>query len=221
MKNNPLTKVSEYLINGEATEIINAVNGALEAGIPAQTILRNGLLEGMSAIGRQFRDNEVYIPDVILAAETMKLALGVLKPLLSSGFAFYQKKVVIGTVQNDLHDLGKSIVCFTLESAGFMVIDLGVDVSAARFVEAVKKEKPDILALSCVLTTTLPSMAETVSKVRQIPEGKQLKILVGGLPVTQKLARSIGADGYGVDADVAMKAALQLVAKDHSGASGS
>ncbi|HHY39729.1 MAG TPA: cobalamin-binding protein [Syntrophaceticus sp.] len=206
-----LQQIANCIIDGDTIKIKDAVTEGLRAMIPAQTILEDGLMAGMSVIGRQFRDNDVYVPEVIMAAQAMKIALHHLKPFLADRFLGNKGKVVIGTVPFDLHDLGKIVVSVMLEGAGFSVVDLGVDVPVQRFVEAVNKERPDILAISCTLTTTLTYLKEVVEAVRKTEAGKGLNILVGGLSVTPRFAQSINADAYGVDANLAVMIAQAMV----------
>ncbi|KPU43847.1 methionine synthase [Oxobacter pfennigii] len=205
-----LQEVAIHIVNGDTRKIKWSVNKCLKAMIPAKTIIDEGLMAGMSTVGCQFRDNDIYVPEVIMSAEAMKIALKTLKPFIMDQYKNDHKKVLIGTVSGDLHDLGKTLVSIMLECSGFMIVDLGVDISAQRFVEAVSTEQPDILALSCMLTTTLPAMKEAVQSVRQEPAGKNLNILVGGLPVTQRFAKAIGADGYGMNAHLAVVKALAM-----------
>lgn len=212
-----LQQLASSIILGDQSGIKKEVNHALHAGIPACNILNKGMIQGMTVLGRMFRDNEVYVPQVIMASQAMEAGLKILKPFLSEFHLSYKGKVVIGTIQYDIHDLGKNIVGIFLESSGFKVLDLGVDVPTESFVQAVEKERPDLLAICAMMTTTLPYMQEVVEAVRQSPAGKGLKILVGGLPVTPRFARSIGVDAYGVDADSGVKKALKLIEKEHTG----
>lgn len=206
-----LQQIANSIIDGDTIQIKDAVTEGLRAMISAHTILDDGLMAGMSVIGRQFRDNDVYVPEVIMAAQAMKIALNHLKPFLADRYLGNQGKVVIGTVPFDLHDLGKIVVSVMLEGAGFSVIDLGVDVPVQRFVETVETEQPDILAISCTLTTTLTYMKEVVEAVRKTEAGRCLNILVGGLSVTPRFAQSINADAYGVDANLAVMMAQAMM----------
>jgi 5-methyltetrahydrofolate--homocysteine methyltransferase len=209
-----LQQLASSIILGDQSGIKKEVNHALHAGIPACNILNKGMIQGMTVLGRMFRDNEVYVSQVIMASQAMEAGLKILKPFLSEFHLSYKGKVVIGTIQYDIHDLGKNIVGIFLESSGFKVLDLGVDVPTESFVQAVEKERPDLLAICAMMTTTLPYMQEVVEAVRQSPAGKGLKILVGGLPVTPRFARSIGVDAYGVDAVVGNRT---IRGRDHQG----
>ena len=211
-----LQQLASNVISGNQSRVKKEINHALHAGIPACTILNEGMIRGMTVLGRMFRDNEVYVPQVIMAAQAMETGLKILKPFLSEFHLSYRGKVVIGTIQYDIHDLGKNIVGIFLESSGFKVLDLGVDVPTESFVRAVEKERPDLLAICAMMTTTLPYMQEVVEAVRSSP-AEGVKILVGGLPVTPRFARTIGADAYGVDADSGVKQALKLIKKGHIG----
>ncbi|MBC7342611.1 MAG: corrinoid protein [Clostridia bacterium] len=206
-----LKQVADKVIDGDPRGIDEVIAKALQAMIPPRDILEEGLMAGMRVVGRQFRDNDVYVPEVIMASRAMAKGIKLLRPFLADSFLGNRGKVVIGTVHYDLHDLGKSVVAIMLQGAGFAVVDLGVDIPASRFVEAVEKERPNILALSATLTTTLPYMREAVQAVRKVPAGRQIKVLVGGLPVTPSFAKSIGADAYGVDANVAVQKALAIM----------
>jgi methanogenic corrinoid protein MtbC1 len=168
-------------------------------------------MKGMGVIGRQFRDNEVFIPEVIMASLVMKIGLNMIKPFLIDNCLSNKGKIVIGTIFGDLHDLGKNVVGIMLEGAGFSIIDLGVDVPKERFIEAVGREHPDILALSCTLTNTLSEIEEVVNALKKTSYGKQVKVLVGGLAVTQDFAQSIGADAYGEDSKLAVVKALAMI----------
>ncbi len=206
-----LQEIASCVINANKPGIKKSINKAFENLIPVQSILNDGLMKGMGIIGRQFRDNDVYIPEVIMASKAMKIGLKMIKPFLIDNCLSNKGKIVIGTIYGDLHDLGKNVVGIMLEGAGFSIIDLGVDVPTERFIEAVDKEHPDILALSCTLTNTLTEIGEVVNSLRKTSYGKQVKVLVGGLAVTQDFARSIGADTYGYDANHAVVKALAMV----------
>jgi len=206
-----LNKLAENIEAGNAAETKNLTQKALEQGMMASEILNNGLIKGMNSIGVKFRNNEVFIPEVLVAARAMKGALEILRPLLGEGGADSKGKVVIGTVKGDLHDIGKNIVGIMLEGAGFEVIDLGTDTPVEKFVEAVKSHKPAVVGLSALLTTTMPSMKQVVEKLREENLRDAVKVIIGGAPVTQPFADEIGADGYSADATGAVDLAKALI----------
>ncbi|GAI93687.1 unnamed protein product, partial [marine sediment metagenome] len=174
-------------------------------------ILNNGLMPGMNVVGKKFKANEMYIPEVLVAARAMHASMDVIKPLLIESDAPTRGNVVIGTVQGDLHDIGKNLVAMMLEGGGFTVIDLGVDVSAERFVEEAKKNNANIVGMSALLTTTMTGMKEVVEIFRADAKVKDVKVIVGGAPLTQEYADSIGADGYAPDAASAVDLATDLL----------
>ena len=179
--------------------------------IPAGEILSEGLIAGMSVVGKKFKANEMYIPEVLIAARAMHAAMDILKPLLAQTGAPTKGIAIIGTVQGDLHDIGKNLVSMMLEGAGFTVIDIGVDISAEKFVEAAKENKADIIGLSALLTTTMPAMKEIIDAVRKDPATKNVKVIIGGAPLTQEYADSIGAEGYAADASSAVDISEKLL----------
>jgi len=196
-----LAAVEAGLIDGDSEQTERMIKAALEFGVSPNAIVNNALLPGMSLIGRRFRDNEVYVPDVILAADAMQTGLDLLRPQLADSHIDLRRKIIIGTVRNDLHDLGKTIICCSLIAAGFDVIDLGVNVPASVFIEALAKEKPSVVALSCTLSYTLTDLQATVEEIRRDPLGRDVTIIVGGLAVTPAFADSIGADWYSLNAE--------------------
>ena len=208
-----LTEISENLQKGKAKIVKELVGQAIEQGIPAGEILQKGLMSGMDVVGEKFKNNQVYVPEVLVAARAMNMGAALLKPLLSDGEGNSAGKVCIGTVKGDLHDIGKNLVAMMIESAGFEVIDLGVDVPAEKFVEAIKSN-PDckVVGLSALLTTTMPAMKDTVAAIIDAGLKSQVKIMVGGAPITQEFADEIGADAYTADAASAAQKAKELVA---------
>lgn len=182
----------------------------LDEGMKPLDIVEQGLVPGMSAIGEKFKNNEVFVPEMLIAARAMKEAMAILEPLLAKAGIKPKYTVVIGTVQGDLHDIGKNLVAMMLKGANFGVVDAGTNVPPEKFVEAVKEHNAAILALSALLTTTMPAMKSTVEAVRAAG-CKDLKIIVGGAPVTQDYANEIGADGYSSDAASAVDLALRLL----------
>ncbi|MBW2136597.1 MAG: corrinoid protein [Deltaproteobacteria bacterium] len=204
-------KISEALIRGNIAEIKRLTQQALDEGIQAYEILENGLFTGMDIVGQRFKACEIYIPEVLLSAKTMQAAMDIVRPLLSESDAIGVGTVVIGTVEGDLHNIGKDLVAMMLEGTGFRVIDLGVDVKARDFVEAAKAHKPHILGMSALLTTTMPKMRETISALEEAGIRDQIKVMAGGAPINQGYADEIGADAYGADAGEAAEKAKALL----------
>ena len=203
-----LVEISEKLQAGKAKEIKELVPKALEEGVPAKDILEQGLLAGMSVIGEKFKNNEVYVPEVLIAARAMKIGTEILKPHLVSADSDAVGKVCIGTVKGDLHDIGKNLVKLMIEGKGLEVIDLGVDVAPEQFVAAVKEQGCKVICCSALLTTTMGVMKDVVDLC--VAEGirDQVKIIVGGAPITEEFCKSIGADNYSKDAATAADVAL-------------
>jgi len=206
-----LKALSQAIINGEKDKALEITSSALAEGLSPESILNDGLIAGMNIIGERFKNNEVYIPEVLIAALAMKTAMEVLEPKLVEAGVEPIGKAAVGTVQGDLHDIGKNLVVMMLKGAGFEVIDLGVNVSAQAFVEKAKETNAKIIGMSALLTTTMPSMEKTVKAVRQA--GLAVKTMIGGAPVTQAYADKIGADGYAPDAASAVDLAKALIGK--------
>ena len=204
-----IEKVYDLVSRGKAKLTPAAVAEALEAGFGAEEIL-NKMIGAMDVVGEKFKNGEIFVPEMLIAAKAMKKGVEVLKPHLASGAAGALGKVVIGTVAGDLHDIGKNLVAMMIESAGFEVIDLGVDVPVEKFVEAAAAEGVKIVACSALLTTTMPAMEATVAALKA--SGKDYKIMVGGAPINQEYADKLGADAYTPDAASAAKKAKELVA---------
>ena len=195
-----LNHISEALQSGRAEKVSELVKQALNEDVIPKKILEEGLIRGMSIIGEKFKKNEVYVPEVLIAARAMHAGMDILKPKLTETGVKNIGKVVMGTVTGDLHDIGKNLVKMMLEGAGFEVVDLGVDVSADKFVEAVKEHKPNIIGMSALLTTTMVNMPEVIKALENAGLRDKVKIMVGGAPITQNYADQIGADGYSSDA---------------------
>ncbi len=206
-----LRSIADAVKNGRAKMVKQLVPEAISEGIAASDILNNGLLVGMSEVGEQFKKNEVFVPEVLVSARAMKVGSDLLKPYLVTDDVQPKGTVVIGTAAGDLHDIGKNLVRMMMEGSGFNVIDLGVDVSADNFVEAAKEHNADIVAISALLTTTMPAMKECVEKIAAAGLRDKVKIMVGGAPVTEAFAQEIGADAYTSDAATAAEVALTLV----------
>jgi len=202
--------ISEALQKGEADVTVRLVRQALDEGVSAEDVLNQGLLKGMDVVGEQFRTNQIFIPDVIFAARAMTAATDILQPILTAKGIEPVGRVVIGTVKGDLHDIGKNLVAMMLRGAGFTVIDLGNDVSPETFVEAAGKAGKCLIGCSALLTTTMPKMAEVVKAVKA-HKLNDVKVMVGGAPVTRGYADEIGADGYANDAASAADLAKRLV----------
>ena len=206
-----LKELAQNLRLGEDDAVRAGTRAALAAGVAPGEILREGLLAGMAVVGEEFGRREIFLPDVLLAARAMQAGMEILRPHLARDGAPEAGRVVLGTVQGDLHDIGKNLVGILLRGAGFEVIDLGTDVSAARFLEAAESSGARVIGLSALLTTTMPRMAEVVSLVRQRGLASQVKVIVGGAPVTQAYADEIGADGWGFDAESAVRRVKALL----------
>ena len=195
----------------DITIVEKLVQDALQEGIPACKILNEGLIGAMGIVGAEFKANEIWVPEVLLAARNMHQGVALLKPVLREKETLSRGTLVIGTVYGDIHDIGKNIVSVLMEGSGFNVIDLGTNVSINGFVEAVEKHKPDILGLSALLTTTMLEMEAVIATVRRVAVDQTPKIIVGGAPVTQDFASEIGADGFGRDAISGVEIACKLL----------
>ncbi len=206
-----LVQISNAVIEGRLKDIKGLTNTALGEGLPAKDVLDKGLMPGMDEVGAQFRKGKKFVPEVLLAARTMQGSLDILKPLLVQAGAKMTGKAVIGTVKGDLHDIGKNLVGMMLEGAGFEVVDLGKDVAPEKFVEAVKTQKPDVVGMSALLTTTMRAMGHTVTMLREAGLRDSVKIMVGGAPVTPDFAQQIGADAYASNAPAAADLAKKFV----------
>ena len=204
-----LKALSEAVIKGDHNTAVEITRQAIDEGIDPGTILADGLIAGMNYIGVRFKANEVYIPEVLIAARAMKMAMEILEPKLVEAGVQPMGKALIGTVQGDLHDIGKNLVVMMLKGAGFEVTDVGVDVSPADFVAKVQAVKPQVIGLSALLTTTMPAMEKTIKAFKEA--GITAKVMVGGAPVTQGYADKIGADGYAPDAASAVDLAKSLL----------
>lgn len=207
-----LKDLSQAIIVGDHIRSVELTQQAINAGLPLDNIINNGLICGMDEVGRLFKTGEYFLPDMMLAARAMHVSMEKLKPLLVQGKVALKGRVVIGTVKGDLHDVGKNLVCMMLEGAGFEVVDLGIDVPPERFVAAVSDAKTDLLAMSALLTTTMASMKKTIQAISENGLRDKVKIMVGGAPVTQLFADDIGADGYASDATTAVDKARELTA---------
>jgi len=203
--------LKENLVAGKADEVRKNVEEALSLGLSAQTILDEGLVTAMDIVGKRFKANEIYVPEVLVAARAMHVGMDVLKPLFVKQGVKKIGKIVIGTASGDLHDIGKNLVAVMMEGAGFEVIDLGVDISPEKFVDAVRKEKPTFLGMSALLTTTMLSMPKVIDALKEAGLRDNVKVIVGGAPVSHEFAKEIGADGYADDARSAVEIARELM----------
>ncbi len=208
----PLIKeIYANVMEGEADVVKEKVQAALKAGIQAPVILNEGMIAAMGEVGRLFEEGEFFVPEMLIAARAMQAGLALLRPFLKEADVRSAGKVVIGTVKGDLHDIGKNLVAMMLEGAGFEIIDLGTDVDPERFVEAVREHSAQILALSALLTTTMPSMKATIEALTTAGLHGQVKVMIGGAPITQEYANQIGADGFSPDASRAVATAKSLL----------
>ena len=199
----------QAVIAGRRKEVPCLVEQCLAAGESAVSILENRLVPGMMIVGERFKRNEIFVPEMLIAARAMKEALRIIEPSLTAAGVTPGYIGVIGTVEGDLHDIGKNLIAMIWKSANIEVIDIGVNVPAAGFVEAIKQHKPQIVGLSALLTTTMPAMRDTVRAIRE--GGLDVKIVVGGAPITREFAREIGADGYSRDAGTAVDTAMSIL----------
>ena len=195
-----LEQMAEKLMKGRADDVAALVEQALSDGIAPSEILNNGLLSGMSVIGARFKKNEVYVPEVLIAARAMKSGMGVLQPKLAEAGVEPLGTAIVGTVKGDLHDIGKNLVCMMLEGGGFKVVDIGIDVEPQKFVDEAKANNADVIGISALLTTTMVNMKGVVEAVKSSDVSGSAKVIIGGAPVTQAFCDEIGADGYAADA---------------------
>jgi 5-methyltetrahydrofolate--homocysteine methyltransferase len=204
-----LKALSEAIINGDQKTAVEITQAAIDEGMAPERILNEGLISGMNIVGTRFKANEIYIPEVLISARAMKMSMEYLEPKLSEAGVEPIGKALIGTVQGDLHDIGKNLVMMMLKGSGFEVVDAGIDVSAEKFVAKAKAAGTQIVGLSALLTTTMPSMESTVKAIKDA--GLNVKVIIGGAPVTQNYADKIGADGYAADAATAIDVAKSLL----------
>jgi 5-methyltetrahydrofolate--homocysteine methyltransferase len=206
-----LKPIFENVIEGDASAVENGVKAALGAGVDAGVILNEALIAAMDEVGRRFEDGDFFVPEMLIAARAMQAGLALLKPHLAATDIKSSGKVAIGTVKGDLHDIGKNLVAMMLEGAGFEIIDLGVDVSPEAFVDAVQ-EGANLIGMSALLTTTMGNMGVTIEALKAAGLRDKVKVMIGGAPVTEDYAKSIGADAFAPDASSATRIARQLVA---------
>jgi len=203
--------LADAIIAGDNVKSKEITQKLVDSGVSSSEILNEGLVPGMEVVGRQFKANEMYIPEVLIAARAMHAAMDIIKPMLSESGAKMKGTVIIGTVQGDLHDIGKNLVGMMLEGGGFSVIDLGVDIPAEKYVEEAKKSGAKLIGLSALLTTTMPVMKDVIAILKADSTTADVKVMVGGAPLTQEYADSIGAKGYAPDASSAVDLASKLL----------
>jgi len=206
-----IQEIYTNVMEGEADVVKEKVQNAIEAGIPVSVILNEGMIAAMAEVGRLFEEGEYFVPEMLIAARAMQSGLVLLKPALNAAAVKSPGKVVIGTVKGDLHDIGKDLVAMMLEGAGFEVIDLGTDVAPEEFVESVREQGAQIVAMSALLTTTMPAIEATIDALNTAGLRGQVKIMIGGAPITQDYATLVGADGFSPDASRAVTTAKALV----------
>ncbi len=201
------------LSEGKMDEVKRLTQEALDRGENAEVILKDGLLPSMERVGVKFKNNEIFIPEVLIAARAMHAGMAILKPILSKSTRHQAVKVIVGTVKGDLHDIGKNLVVMMLEGGGFEVVDLGIDVSADKFVEAIRTHQPKVVGMSALLTTTMREMKNTLEAIREAGLLSQVRTIIGGAPVTERFAKEIGAGGYAPDAASAVDLVKSLIAE--------
>ncbi len=206
-----LDDIFEYVLDGKIKQAADETAAALAAGVPAATILNDACIPAMDEVGCQFEQGEKFVPEMLISAKTMEGVMALLKPHLVQGGAPSLGLLLIGTVAGDVHDIGKNLVAIMMEGAGFQVLDLGVDVDAESFADAVREHKPALLGLSALLSTTMPAIGTTIRTLDQAGLRQGLKIMVGGAPVTDAFAQQVGADAYAADAGSAPRIAKQLL----------
>jgi len=208
-----LEDLKQSVIAGDETKAVEYTKQALDEGVDVGKILNDGFIPGMDVVGDLFQSNEIYVPEMLISAKAMKAGMKILEPLLTEAGIEPIGKVVIGTVKGDLHDIGKNLVAMMLEGGGFEVIDAGVDVSPQKFMNLVKENKPDILCVSALLTTTMGEIKNVINAFEENGLRNDIKIMVGGAPLSEEYAKEVGADGYSPDAASAVAMAKELIGK--------
>ncbi len=207
-----LKDIQNCVLDGEMDEIKDLVQKAVDEGIEPAVIINEGLIGGMNIVAPLFKDGEMFVPEVMESADTMNLGMQVVKPLITDEDMPSKGKVIIGTVNGDLHDIGKNLVVLMMESRGYTVVDLGVDVKEDQFVEAIKEHQPDIVGMSSLLTTTMMKIDDTIKVIEAAGLRDKAKIIIGGAPISQEFADDIGADGYSEDASTAVELCDRMMA---------
>lgn len=208
-----IEQIKQAVIDGKHKDIVAQVQAAIEEQVDPERIINEGLISAMDVVGKRFGEGQIYVPEMLVAAVTMKNGLAVIKPLLTGAASETKGTILMGTVKGDLHDIGKNLVVMMLEGAGFTVVDLGIDLSVEKVVDKVVELKPNVLGLSALLTTTMPEMRKTIGMLEEKGLRNSVKVMVGGAPVDAKFAEKIGADGYGKDAADAVQLAKKLIEK--------
>lgn len=206
-----LEEIKTIVVNGKFKEIEDMTKKAVTEGVDLNRIINDSLIAAMDIVGERFSKNEIFVPEMLVSARTVKLALEIIKPLLEDDKAELRGTILMGTVKGDMHDIGKNLVIMILEGAGFNVIDLGVDMSVDMVTEKVEEIRPDVLGLSALLTTTMPEMKNVIEALEQKGLRNSIKIMIGGAPIDTKFAKEIGSDGYGKDATEAVRLARGFV----------
>ena len=199
----------QSVIDGDESMVVEQTKALLDAGVDPLDIINNGLIAGMNIVGPRFKDGDMFVPEVLMCAKAMAEGVNIVKPLIADKDMPTKGKIIIGTVKGDLHDIGKNLVAMMMESGGYTVVNLGIDIAPEKFVEAAKAENTDIVAMSSLLTTSMPSMKATVDVIKK--SGLKVKCIVGGAPVSQKFSDDIGADGYSPDAGSAVELCARLI----------
>jgi 5-methyltetrahydrofolate--homocysteine methyltransferase len=212
-----LSEIAKNLEHGDSAAVKTLLRKALSMNIAPESILNSGLIKGMEAVGKKFKANEIFIPEVLIASRAMKSAMDAIKPHLSKREEYSFGKIVLGTVKGDLHDIGKMIVSVALEREGYDIIDIGIDVPKETFLVTAQKENPDIVGMSALLTTTMSYMRDVIDTIKSAHSKKNIKIIIGGAPVTQSFAEEIGADGYAPEAESAVTLVRTLLNKKKTG----
>jgi len=204
-------KIYKILSQGKTKEMKKLIQDLLGTDETPEDILKEGLIPAMDEIGVQFKNGEIYIPEVLIAARSMHAGMSILKPILSKSTGSMAGKIIVGTVKGDLHDIGKNLVIMMLEGGGFEVVDLGIDVSADQFLKAIKEHQPQVVGMSALLTTTMNEMKVSINAIKEAGFQKQVKTIVGGAPLSEKFAKEIGADGFAPDAASAVTVVRSLL----------
>ncbi len=206
-------KMGQAVIQGNQDQVIELTQTAVDEGVEPNKIIENGLINGMNVVGKRFKAGDMFVPEVLMSAKSMKGGMNIVKPLLLEGEMPSEGTVLLGTVSGDLHDIGKNLVGMMMESGGLEIVNLGTDISPSEFAEKVKEHKPDVLGMSALLTTTMLSMRDTIEILEEEGLRNSVKIMVGGAPVTKEFSDEIGADGWAPDAASAKDLAFDLINK--------
>ncbi|MDW7673368.1 MAG: corrinoid protein [Bacillota bacterium] len=205
--------LNSAVIAGNVNQVVEGTKSLVDSGVDPIEIINKGLIAGMNVVGQRFKAGDMYVPEVLMAAKSMAAGVDIVKPMIAEGDVPSSGKIVIGTVKGDLHDIGKNLVGMMMESSGFQVINLGVDVSPEKFAEAVREHKPEVVGMSALLTTTMLAMKDTIEVLKEEGLRDSVKIIIGGAPVTAEFASEIGADGFAPDAASATELAEKLMGK--------